>query len=175
MKKIILLLVFAFSTTAFADVVTIDGRSYDVEIVKVKKAKVIFTMNGDKYNVPINDVQTIFLDENGLNFIENTEALRSLIAEENPCVTGSMDAQGRGKTVVNVLGGALFGPFALIVVGLNDFHPSKDFANVAAKGHSDLMNDAQYIQCYRQKAKTKALTEAAGGWAMWILFVFAAA
>lgn len=175
MKKIILLLVFAISTSAIADVVTIEGRSYNVEVLKVKKSKVVFTMNGDRYNVPIKDIETIFLDENGSNYSENTKALRTLIDEENPCVTGTMDAQGRGKTVINVLGGALFGPFALIVVGLNDFHPSKDYANVAAKGHTDLMDDAQYIQCYRQKAKSKALTEAAGGWAMWILLILASA
>ena len=175
MKKIILLLVFAISTTAFGDIVTIEGRSYSVEILKVKKSKVVFTMDGDRYNVPIKNVETIFFDENGSNYEENTEALLKLIAEENSCVTGTMDAQGRGKTVINVLGGAFFGPFALIVVGLNDFHPSKDYANVAAKGHTDLMDDVQYIQCYRQKAKTKALTEAAGGWAMWILLILASA
>ena len=171
MKTNILLLFLTISLTAFGDIITIEGRSYDVEIINVKKSKVVFTKDGFRYNVPLKDIETIFFDENSANYAENMEALLTLINEDNPCLTGTMDAQDRGKTVINVVGGALFGPFALIVVGLNDFHPSKDYIHISSKGHTDLLDDTQYIQCYRQQAKTKALTEAAGGWAMWILLV----
>ena len=42
MKKLLLLALVLCSAYTFADVITIDGKAYDVEIKKVKKSKVIF-------------------------------------------------------------------------------------------------------------------------------------
>ena len=171
MKKAFLLMVLFLSTTAFADIVTIDGHSYDVEITKIKRNKVHFNLGMDKYVVPISKIDMLYLEETNASFAENAEELNQIAAEEDPCLAGTMDAQTRGKTAVNVLGGMFFGPFALIHKALKDFHPSKDYATVAAAGHKELMDNPNYIQCYRKKAQTKALTETAGGWATWILLV----
>jgi hypothetical protein len=171
MKKAFFLMVLFFSTSMFADVVTIEGRTYDVEITKIKRNKIHFSLGMDQYVVPMSKIDMIYIEENNASFAESAEVLSQIAAEEDPCLMGIMDAQARGKTAVNVLGGMFFGPFALIHKALKDFHPSKDYQNIAISGHKDLMDNPNYIQCYRKKAQTKALAETAGGWATWILLV----
>ena len=174
MKKFLLLGLILFSSHIFADVITIDGLSYDVEIRKVKKSKVILEFNNEIYSVPFDDIESLYLVDGSANYNKNTETLLNLLKEENPCVRGAMDAQMRGKTAINVVGGMFFGPFAMIHKLVKDFHPMNDFNVMAMQGNTELMKDPSYVECYRKKARSKALTANAGGWGAWIILVIAA-
>lgn len=169
MKKIFFLMLLFFSVNMFADIVTIDGRQYNVEINRIQRNKVLFTLGNDAYVVPMGKIDMIYLDGANSTFAKSAEVLNQIVSKENPCLLGTTDAQSRGKTTVNVIGGMLFGPFALIHKALKDFHPMKDIETVAVSSNRDLVDNPNYIQCYRKKARTKALTETAGGWATWIL------
>lgn len=171
MKKGLFLTLLFFSANMFADIVTIDGRQYNVEINRIQPKKVLFTFGNDTYVVPMNKIDMIYLEGSNSTFAKSAEVLNQIVSEGNPCLLGTTDAQSRGKTTVNVIGGVLFGPFALIHKALKDFHPMKDIETITVSGNKDLVDNPNYIQCYRKKAKTKALTETAGGWATWILIV----
>jgi len=114
MKKLLLLVLVLCSAYTFADVITIDGKAYDVEIKKVKKSKVIFELNDERYSVPFENIESLYLGSDNQNYTHNKELLLTLLEEDNPCLAGTMDAQMRGKTAINFLGGMLFGPFAII-------------------------------------------------------------
>ena len=49
-----------------------------------------------------------------------------------------------------------------------------DYNVIAMQGNTELMKDPQYVECYRQKARSKALTANAGGWGAWIILVLVA-
>ena len=171
MKKLLLLALVLCSAYTFADVITIDGKAYDVEIKKVKKSKVIFELNDERYSVPFKNIESLYLGSDNQNYTHNKEQLLTLLEEDNPCLAGIMDAQMRGKTAINFLGGMFFGPFAIIHKYVKDFHPANDYGTIAMSGNTELMKDFQYIECYRKKARAKAVTANAGGWGTWILLV----
>jgi len=170
MKKLVFLFCM-ISSVAFADVVSIDGRTYDAEVLKVSKNRVKVAMNNDVYNVPISAIDFIWLEESNSSFEGISAELSDVLPEMDPCLAGTMDAKNRGKMAANFVGGMFFGPFALIHKFIKDFHPAKDFTTIAMSGHQDMIKDFKYVECYRKQARTKALTEAGAGWATWIILV----
>ena len=68
MKRFLLLVLVLLSSPTFADTITIDAKTYNVEINKVTKSKVIFELNGEQYAVPFKNFESLYLGTDNQNY-----------------------------------------------------------------------------------------------------------
>ena len=168
MKRFLLLILVLISSPTFADTITINVKTYDVEIKKVTKSKVIFELNGEQYAVPFKKFESLYLGTDNQNYTGIKESLLTLINERNPCLVGTMDAQKRGKTAIYFAGGIVV--FGYPQSGMTNFHPAKDFTHVISRGNVDLITDDRYIACYKRQAKANAVSAYWKGVATYVSF-----
>lgn len=169
MKRFLLLILVLISSPTFADTITIDAKTYDVEIKKVTKSKVIFELNGEQYAVPFKNFESLYLGTDNQNYDGIKESLLTLLNQRSPCLVGTMDAQKRGKTAIYFAGG--FMVFGYPQDGMTNFHPAKDFTHVTLRGNVDLITDDRYIACYKRQAKANAVSAYWKGLATYVSIV----
>ena len=67
--------------------------------------------------------------------------------------------------------GVLFGPFAMIGAAVSTPHPASGVNTATLSDNKDLFSDAEYLNCYKRKARGKNVGNSAVGWGTWLLFL----
>lgn len=166
-----------------------NGKLYSGEVLKVKKNYLEFLGdNGIEFKIPMNQVLGVkFEDVNGdlaFEFEDQTDKYLAEIelanwAPESDLLTsassmesysqGQMDARMyHGKGFGYGVAGFLLGPFGyLFLIGDSKFMPQNASSAAAFVNDRDL-NDWQYLEGYKKKARGKQAGNVTIGWAIWI-------
>lgn len=156
------------------DTLTLTNQAvFSGKIVKIENCIVTFKFQGDKYDVPAEDILFVkFADPTNKIYTDYLELVSSY--QEGTCLKGQLDASNyHGKAGFHVAMGVLFGPFALIGAAVADPTPEKSTKTLMMSENKDLFNNAEYLACYRKKAKSQNVGNAALGWAAWIVLLLA--
>ena len=176
MKKIFVFLCIALLPISLfgneEDVLTlINQMKFKGKVVRIRDCQVKFSAEGKSYWVPAAAIYSIEFanpkDEVYLKYIKQEQA--------NKCLSGTQDADlYHGKVGLHVAMGVLFGPFALIGAAIASPTPISGKSTMLYSENKDMFSDAEYLSCYKKKAKGKNVTNALLGWAGWILLVLVA-
>jgi len=159
MKNIgLIVLIVLFTTASFAsDILTLtNSQVFEGKVTKIKDCSVIFKTATNKYEIPVSEVYSIeFKSKNDKVF---TRYMDKLDVDPSKCVNGRLDAwRYHGKRSSHIALGFLFGPFALLGTAMSDPTPEKGQMTFKMSEHTDLLNDPDYINCYKKKAKGRLI------------------
>ena len=168
MKKALLLLILFTAQFSFADIISVNGRELNVDMSQVKRNSVVFHYESTKYQVPMAEVEFIFIDEDNPRATQLQNKLQKYHSGD-PCQQGKLDASLRGKSVINVVGGIFFGPLALIHKSIKSYHPRKDYHKTGEARRLGYYDNAEYLYCYQTRARRDAVVATLVGWASWVL------
>lgn len=88
------------------------------------------------------------------------------------CLRGESDADMyHGKKGSHVALGVIFGGFAIIGAALAEPTPENGISTKILTENRDLLQDPTYRSCYTKKARRNNVSNAATGWAAWLLFL----
>lgn len=173
MKKIILvLLIVLYSTTSFAkDILTLNNQMvFEGKVVRIIECAIIFKAEGKKYIVPAFDIHSIEFQN-----VQNKIYRKYLeMDDDDPdkCLNGKLDAENyHGKKGTHVALGFLFGPFAMIGTAIATPTPEKGRHTLAKSQNKDQFDDAEYLSCYKRKAKGQNILFEGIGWGAWLLLL----
>lgn len=140
------------------------------EIVRVKGCEVVFRFEGEKFKVPMADIKALdFANTDSRHYKKFNE----LVADPESCAKAINDASAyHGKGGLHFALGALFGPFAVIGAAVSSPSPSSGANTAGLSDNRELFNDAEYLNCYKKKARGKNVGNAAVGWGAWVLLLF---
>jgi len=173
MKNLLLSIFLLFPIIAFGnDIVTLNNQAkFEGKVVKIRNCFVTFKFNGEKFNIPAQDIYSIeFANPKDKVYTSYLELLST--NEEGNCLKGQLDAENyHGKIGFHVVMGVLFGPFALIGAAIAHPTPEKSTKTLMMSQNKELFNNPEYLSCYSRKAKGRNVGHAALGWAAWIVFV----
>ena len=93
MKNLLVLIALFFSVNSFAkDIITLQNlQKFEGKVVKLKDCSVVFKIEGSRFEIPSNNILSIEF-EDSQNKLYKTY-LNRIIADENLCFQGQMDAQ----------------------------------------------------------------------------------
>lgn len=173
MKKIILtLLIVLYSAGSFAkDILTLNNQMvFEGKVQRIKDCAIIFKAEGKKYIVPASDIYSIeFQDVNDRIY---RKYLELDVNDPNKCLNGKFDAENyHGKHVAHAALGFLFGPFAMIGTAIATPTPEKGRHTLVKSQNKDQFNDAEYLSCYKRKAKGQNILYEGIGWGAWLLLL----
>ena len=176
MKKLTLIIITnLFTIAGFAgDILTLNNEMvFEGEVVKIKKCAVIFKAGGEKYTVPTSDIFSVRFgnvkDKVYTNFLELADDA------QNKCLSGRLDAENyHGRKGGHFILGMLFGPFAIIgTAATANPTPLKGRDTFAMSKNTEILDDPEYLNCYKKKAKSKLIgVEGLGFGATIILLLF---
>lgn len=164
-------MVFALATQA-GDILTLKNEKvFDGKVTKIKGSSVEFKAENQKYSIPASEIESIQFENNNDKVFTSYQALVN--AEQSKCMAGSLDAENHhGKKGGAIALGALFGPFALVGTAiLANPTPEKGARTYMLSKNKELFSDAEYLSCYKKKAKGQLVGSTALGWAAWVLLV----
>ncbi|MFT4757499.1 MAG: hypothetical protein ACI91R_002153 [Vicingaceae bacterium] len=174
MKQITLTMIailVAFSSYA-GDVLTLNNEKvFEGKVKRIKDCSVVFKADGQKYEIPASEIFSMRFEDtedkvytNYLELLENNG--------NNKCLNGQLDAENfHGKKGGHFVLGFLFGPFAMIGTALAIPTPYKGKQTYMMSKHKDEFSDAEYLSCYKKKAKGQLIGMEALGWGTWILLL----
>ena len=166
------MLALSFGHHVFAgDIVTLKNlQVFDGKVTKIKDCTVIFKVAGQKYHIPVADVQLIqFEDQQDQVYLRY---LKQLEVDPGKCVNGRLDAVNyHGKKSSHIALGFLFGPFALLGTAMANPTPDKGQLTHRMSDNSELFNDPDYLSCYKKKAKGKLIGAESIGFGISLLMV----
>lgn len=167
-----LLIVITVSSAFSQDVLTLNNEMrFAGTIKKIKDCSLIFKADGEKFEIPVDDIYSIQFEDVGNPIY--TDYLAQSSARDN-CLKASVDANlYHGKKGSHVLLGFLFGPFAMIGTALASPNPYNGKQTIMLSQNPDLFSDAAYLSCYKKKAKRQLIVFEGIGWLGAILLALA--
>lgn len=174
MKRVFIIFTLICVTTSVyaGDILTLtNGMTFNGEVKKIKDCEIVFKAdNNEKYNIPSTDIYSIlFEDVDNKLYVNYLESLQS---DPNRCLKGAIDAENyHGKQVGHFVLGVLFGPFAMIGTALSNPIPQNGAHTMSNTKNMNIINDYEYLKCYKKKAKGQLIAAEGMGWAAWIIFV----
>jgi hypothetical protein len=173
MEKIaftITVVLFAIASFAGDIIILKNEMAFEGKVAKIKDCSVVFKSKGSKYVIPASDIFSIQFEDTEDRVYRNYLKM----AEPNKCLDGRLDAENyHGKKGGHFALGFLFGPFAMIGTALANPTPEKGRRTLEMSSNHDLLNDLEYISCYKKKVKGQLIGTEALGWASWVLLLLA--
>ena len=173
MKKltfILILLLFVLASHA-GDILTLNNRMvFEGKVTKIKGCHLEITINGDKYSIPASEIFSVEFQNPGDKVY--ADYLKLAASDISNCMKGGYDASAyHGKKAGHFILGFLFGPFAMVGTVLSNPVPERGQSTYKFSKNRDLFDDAEYIACYRKKAKLQLIGMEALGWGASIIFL----
>ena len=171
MKKFSLLLLLAVSVQSLAgDILVLKDQSRFLgEVTKIKNCQVHYTIDEDQYKIPAADIAMIQFSD-----LDNPIYVKYKTQGGN-CLLGASDAKNyQGKGGVHIALGALFGLFGTIGAAVATPTPHKGVRTLEHSENKELFNDAEYINCYKKKARGKNVGNTLIGWGAFLVVYIAA-
>lgn len=169
-----------------------NGKFYSGEVLDVKKHSIVFLGdNGEKFKIPLEHVYGIYFEDSESDIALKFEACTDeyLMQVTNTYLTGevsdnlapsNMEKYMQGQSDAKIyhgkgfgygVAGFLLGPFGyLFLIGDSKFMPQNASSAAAFINDRDL-NDWEYIEGYKKKARGKQAGNVTIGWAAWIALV----
>ncbi|MCB2220211.1 MAG: hypothetical protein KQI35_07455 [Bacteroidetes bacterium] len=146
------------------------------EVLKIKKNKVKFLVEDLEYTIPSSDIFGIYFDK------EPNPVYRELMGYANgdeltdpeKCMKAQMDVKAfHGKEFGNFALGFFFGIIGVIGCAVSSPGPQNGADTYMLSENKELFNDPAYLACYKKKARSKSVGDAAIGWVASILLLVA--
>ena len=173
MKKLTLSLTATlFAITVFAgDILTLNNEMiFEGKVTKIKNCVIVFKSEGNKYLVPANEIFSLEFEDTNDKVYTKYMALAE--EEPNKCLSGRLDAENyHGKKGGHFVLGALFGPFAMIGTALSNPTPERGSETMMMSKNKDQFSDAEYLSCYKKKAKGQLIGMEGLGWGAIVLLL----
>lgn len=172
MKKLTVTLIFlsmAMGVMAGDLLILRNELVFEGTVKKIKSCVVVFHTGGKNYPIPAEDILALKFED-----VTNPIYTSYIAIADNSsnCLSGDADAGlYHGKRGGQFALGVLFGPFALIGTALANPSPFTGAKTAMLSTNKELFSDAEYLSCYKKKAKGQLMGATALGWASWILFV----
>lgn len=171
MKRVFFVL-FVLMTVQMAwagDVVKlVNERTFTGEVKRIDDCQVVFKTQGQRYFIPAQDILFIRFEDPHNPILVDYQAM----SDPDKCMKGHRDADlYHGKAGLNIAMGVLFGPFAVIGAALTNPRPERGKETMMLSQNKELFDDAEYLQCYKKKAKRQNAGNAALGWLAWVLIL----
>lgn len=110
--------------------------------------------------------------DNNVQISQNASKSESNYSSGDKCMLGTNDADNlHGKEAAHLLYGLAFGGFAVIGAAIANPTPEKGNSTTLMSENRELFNDPAYRNCYTTEAKKNNVSNAAIGWATWVLVV----
>ena len=173
MKKVTLvILTLLLTVSAFASDILIlnNERVFNGKVTKIGKCEIIFKVEGHKYTIPASDIFSIqFEDTNNKIY---RKYVKSLDKDPNKCLAAQLDVKNyHGRKVGHAVLGFLFGPAAMLGTAVSNPTPDRGKHTYIMSKNSEYFSDTEYLNCYRNTAKTSLLQMEALGWAASLLIL----
>jgi len=173
MKTKMTLLIILFPILLYGnDTLTLTNQAiFEGKVTKIKDCIVTFKHEGEKYHIPATDIYSIkFGNPQDKIYTDYLEFISNY--QEGNCLKGQLDADNyHGKVGMHVALGVLFGPFAVIGAAVASPTPEKSTKTLMMSQNKDLFNNAEYLSCYKRKAKGQNVVNTTLGWAAWIVLL----
>jgi hypothetical protein len=139
------------------------------EIVRVKGCEVVFRFEGEKFTIPMADIKALdFANVNSNHY----KRFNEFQVDPESCAKAVNDATAyHGKGGLHFALGVLFGPFTVIGAAVSSPSPASGANTAALSANKELFNDAEYLNCYKKKARGKNVGNSAAGWGAWIVLL----
>jgi hypothetical protein len=169
-KKLIVLALFLSNFQLFASDILIlkNGKAFEGKVLKIKNTEILFQAGEDAFYIPASDIGALQMPE----ISKKLQKRYARLNFEDNCLKGRNDAQMyHGKAGLHITLGVLFGPFAIIGAAISGPKPQHGKNTMLMSQNKELFSDAEYLQCYKKKARGQNVGNTAIGWGAWILFL----
>jgi hypothetical protein len=154
-----------------ADIITLNSlRKMEGKVTKIKHCMITLKTDTGKYQIPAEDIYSIqFEDEQDKVY---RKYLSELKVDPSKCVNGRLDAVNHhGKKSGHIAMGFLLGPFAMLGTALSEPTPEKGQTTVELSEHPELLQDPDYVSCYKKKAKGRLIGAESIGFGIAVLMI----
>lgn len=153
------------------DILTLTNQMvFEGKVTRIKDCIISFKIDKTTYLVPADDIHSVEFSSPQDKLY--THYLNLPQGDQNKCMSGRLDAeQFHGKKGGHFALGFLFGPFAMIGTALADPTPYKGKTTPMLSQNKEIFNDAEYLSCYKRKAKGQLLGMEGLGWGSAILLL----
>jgi len=146
----------------------LNHQRFQGQVLKIKNCQVVFKVEGRKYFIPADSIETIQFEDVKSKILTKYSDLTN----QEKCVKGTMDAEAyHGRAGANFALGILFGPFAIIGCAIDSPRPERGARTMMFSENSDFFYDPMYLNCYSKRARKKAMVNSALGWGTWVLLI----
>ena len=146
-------------------------KAFEGNVLGVSKHGIDFWCQGSVYEIPLEDLSTILLENPSPRLIRQAEkaGLHVESVAESACERGTKDASLHGHELVHFLLGCWWGPVGIAAVTLTSKTPYKSQNLALISKNTPLWTDTDYLVCYENLAKRDALRHSGLGGAVFLL------